>query len=381
MVKRPSTFLERLVVLVALLGVVELIVLTVRALRPAGPPKAVEDLSRDLETSWKRLAELEDALGTARKEREELDAKLRCSKDERDLLLAQLQAARKEIAAATDRIREIEARAVKSESERDSLRRERDLLAASEAKLGEALKSFQSERDLQLGEVRSLRADLESWWDESAKLRDAAQEAVRAASEATLLSLTDIRGRLDETSAGVKGGASKLDAALARAETLATEVAALRKSLDGWESRLARATAPPAPVRPSATGVAPGGGPGADPATAVPSTFKGFVEVPFEGSAKTGDPAPAREAKDGGTFDDPVRIEAKVKVVQDGVLVIDKGSRAGVREGREFEIRRGERKIARARVERVKTDLCGATILSGEPGEVKAGDLAVFEGR
>src|SRR5262249_43531772 len=103
---------------------------------------------------------------------------------------------------------------------------------------------------------------------------------------------------------------------------------------------------------------------------------KVLPEDPLD-SARTGDPAPARSEKDGGAFEDPPRIEAKVKVVQEGALVLDKGSRAGVREGREFEIRKGESCIARARVERVRPDLCGATVVFGDAAEVKAGDVAV----
>ena len=166
------------------------------------------------------------------------------------------------------------------------------------------------------------------------------------------------------------------------AESLAAEVGALRKAIDGWEGKLARAAA----VRDSPVAIAPGGGPGAEASGIVPSGFKGLVEGDVPSASRSGDPSAARDgrdgrdAKDGGSIEGPSRIEAKVKVVQAGVLVLDKGSRAGVREGREFEIRKGDRRV-RVRVDLVRPDLCGATVVSGDPAEVKPGDPAVSEGR
>ena len=55
------------------------------------------------------------------------------------------------------------------------------------------------------------------------------------------------------------------------------------------------------------------------------------------------------------------------------------GALAGVREGWECEIRRGDLRIGRAQVKLVKQELSGAQVLQMKDGqEVKAGDVAVF---
>ncbi len=196
--------------------------------------------------------------------------------------------------------------------------------------------------DRRLAAAASLRDDhLEG----DRRQRAERMRAADAGLEALRREITGLKTSLDETLAGlmesVRGG---FEVAGVRQQALSTELSGLAGRLERRERTLAEARA------------------------AVP------IETPAdhpESSPAPDPPAPVKEPVG-------VPVEAPVEAAEGRLIVLAAGSKVGVVEGQEFEIRRGGLQIARAHVTRVFPEYSGARLAPVEGGPaVRPGDRAV----
>ncbi len=345
-------------------------------------------------------AEADAKIAAFQKEKSDAEGQLAAAKKEKadaETLGAAAKKAKADADAAAaahaDEKKKLEERATKAEGEAGALKKSLDDLTAAHAKVRDEAQVLKADRMFVSGEIASLREGLEALLsDSAAHMKASSDEAVRSAADAAGAALAELRGRFEATDHGVKGTSERLDAALAeiarlnaKLEQAGKDLAAMRAAQSGADTKSADLSRQFASVLPLLKD-------DKTPATPVPATVSLPFPLPDEPKKPEAEPA-AKAAKDVAK-DDPApstpppppapapRIEARIEIVRDEVVVITAGAKAGVSVGREFEIRRGDVSIARAQITRVGEEYSGARLLRVQEGrDVRVGDLAVAEAR
>jgi hypothetical protein len=244
------------------------------------------------------------------------------------------------------------AQAVAQEAAQEAAARDRKALQALAletrerlSSLGRDLEAEQAAGDLLLDQLRGLREEL---------------GGLSEVSDAAAASLGDLDQRVEAARARDGNRAEEISRQIAKLEGAERALAELRSALTAAEARSDKLSRD---LSGALAALAPAPRPAGGGAASAPPPVGG------SGTPEVGVAAASRP-------------EAKVELVQERMVVVAAGAKAGVEVGAELEIRRDGRRIAKATVSRVYPDYSGARVTVLEEGmAVRAGDVAVLPPR